>query len=281
MKSQFINIINLKTKIGFKRIKQNEQNNKSTENITKNENIKDTKDSTLTDDNNNKILNNLDDKYENFSINKIEDLNRFVAKYVIENLLVLKDGRILTIQKYYDENGKDLYKLIVYSLKNTFICDINIDFINVKGLHLMDDGNIIIDADSYKMGLFINPKAIADSYQIIKILKIKQNDIEEIFDFGNKGKSLEKISNDKFLIEIKEKLDKPRFNNFFQINVYYASKKMIYKYDNNQLIFYKKNFINLKKIYISVFKLMKANMHFIKWKQMKLMEMLILFYFMI
>ena len=187
----------------------------------------------------------------------------------------------MTIQKYYDENGKDLYKLLVYSLKNTFICDINIDFINVKGLHLMDDGNIIIDADSYKMGLFINPKAIADSYQIIKILKIKQNDIEEIFDFGNKGKSLEKISNDKFLIEIKEKLDKPRFNNFFQINVYYASKKMIYKYDNNQLIFYKKNFINLKKIYISVFKLMKANMHFIKWKQMKLMEMLILFYFMI
>ena len=239
LKTQFINIINIKTKIGFKRIKQNEQNNKSTENITKNENIKDTKDSTLTDDNNNKILNNLDDKYENFSINKMEDLNRFVAKYVIENLLVLKDGRILTIQKYYDENGKDLYKLIVYSLKNTFICDINIDFINVKGLHLMDDGNVIIDADSYKMGLFINPKAIADSYQIIKILKIKQNDIEEIFYFGNKGKSLEKISNDKFLIEIKEKLDKPRFNNFFQINVYYASKKMIYKYDNNQLIFYK------------------------------------------
>ena len=48
-----------------------------------------------------------------------------------------------------------------------------------------------------------------DSYQIIKILKIKQNDIEEIFDFGNKWDSIEKISNDIFLMVIKEKSDKP------------------------------------------------------------------------
>ena len=51
----------------------------------------------------------------------------------------------MTIQKYYDENGKDLFKLIVYSLKNTFICDINIEFNEVKSLYLMDDGNVIID----------------------------------------------------------------------------------------------------------------------------------------
>ena len=51
----------------------------------------------------------------------------------------------MTIQKYYDENGKDLFKLIVYSLKNAFICDINIEFNEVKSLYLMDDGNVIID----------------------------------------------------------------------------------------------------------------------------------------
>ena len=40
-------------------------------------------------------------------------------------------------------------------------------------------------------------------------------------------------------MEIIEKSDKPIFNNFFQIEVYYTWKKMLYKYDNNQLIFYK------------------------------------------
>ena len=40
-------------------------------------------------------------------------------------------------------------------------------------------------------------------------------------------------------MEIIEKSDKPIFNNFFQIDVHTTWKKMIYKYDNNQLIFYK------------------------------------------
>ena len=141
LKSQF-NIISLKTKMGFKRIKQKEQNIQ----ISKNEIIVDTKDSTLNDDGNNKIINNIDDKYEDFNINRIKSLHTFVTKYEIEKLKVLKDGRILTIQRYYDENGKNLFKLIVYSLKDTFVCDMNIEFIEVNELYLMGDGNIIIDA---------------------------------------------------------------------------------------------------------------------------------------
>ena len=122
----------------------------------------------------------------------------------------MKDGRILTNQKYYDENGNDLYKLCVYSIKNTFICDINIEFRKIEGFYLMDDGNVIIDADGseqFQTGIWLNPKAIANSYQIIKIMKINQNNIEEIFDFGDKGKSIKKISNDIFLVDIREKLE--------------------------------------------------------------------------
>ena len=241
LKSQFTNIISLKNKIGFKRTKHNEQNIQITKKIDKNEIIRDSNNSNLTNDNNN-ILFNLNDNYENFNINKMGTLHSFVSKFEIEKLLILKDGRILTNQKYYDENGNDLYKLCVYSIKNTFICDINIEFRKIEGFYLMDDGNVIIDADGseqFQTGIWLNPKAIANSYQIIKIMKINQNNIEEIFDFGDKGKSIKKISNDIFLVDIREKLDKPKFNEFFQINIYYTWKKMIYKYDNNQLVLLK------------------------------------------
>ena len=264
LKSQFTNIISLKTKMGFKRTKQNEQIIHISENITKNEIIRDTKDTTITDDNN-KNLNNLDDKYDNFNINRMKNLYTFVTKYEIEKLLILKDERILTIQRYYDENGKDLFKLIVYSLKNTFICDINIEFIQVDKLYLMDDGNVIIDG-----------------FKIIKVIKIKQNDIEEIFNFGE-GDSMEKISDDKFLIQIKEKRDKPYFNTFFQIEVNYTWKKKIYKYDNNQLIFYK----NINEFYKSqkeIYNCLQINENeyaFYNLKKVKFMEITILFYFII
>ena len=156
--------------------------------IDNNEIIRDSNNSNLTNDNNN-ILFNLNDNYENFNINKMRTLHSFVSKFEIEKLLILKDGRILTNQKYYDENGNDLYKLCVYSIKNTFICDINIEFRKIEGFYLMDDGNVIIDADGseqFQTGIWLNPKAIANSYQIIKIMKINQNNIEEIFVFGDK-----------------------------------------------------------------------------------------------
>ena len=146
LKSQFTNIISLKNKIGLKRTKHNEQNIQITKKIDNNEIIRDSNNSNLTNDNNN-ILFNLNDNYENFNTNKMRTLHSFVSKFEIEKLLILKDGRILTNQKYYDENGNDLYKLCVYSIKNTFICDINIEFRKIEGFYLMDDGKVIIDAD--------------------------------------------------------------------------------------------------------------------------------------
>ena len=91
LKSQFTNIISLKSKMGFKRIKQNEQNIQINENITKNEIITDNNDSTIIDDNNTKIINNLNDEYDNININKMKILHSFVTKYAIEKLLVLNE----------------------------------------------------------------------------------------------------------------------------------------------------------------------------------------------
>ena len=215
-KSQFNNIIKLQTKIDFK----NDQIIQINENINNNETIKDNNYSS--NDNNVKNLNNiLDDKYENFNINKIKELNSFTTKNTIEKLLILNDGRILTNQKYYDENGDNIYKLCVYSLQNGFICDINIDYGDIKKFYIMDDGNVILEDNN------------------IRIIKINKNYIEDMFVFGKEGSSIKQLSKDKFIIDIKKLRDKPVYNKFFQVYVDYKWEKVIYKYDNNQLIFYK------------------------------------------
>ena len=109
-----------------------------------------------------------------FNIETIQELQSFTTKNEIKKLLILNDRRILTHQKYYNENGLS-YKLCVYSAENGFICDINIDFEDIYNFYQMDDGNIIIgicDPSSYEF------KFNADKYQIIKI---KKNSIEEIW----------------------------------------------------------------------------------------------------
>ena len=148
-------------------------------------------------------------------------MNSFTTKNTIEKLLILNDGRILTNQSYYDENGDNIYKLCVYSLQNGFICDINIDYGDIKKFYIMDDGNIILENNN------------------IRIIKINKNYIEDMFVFGKEGSSIKKLSKNKFLIDIKKLRDKPVYNKFFQVYVDYKWEKVIYKYDNNQLIFYK------------------------------------------
>ena len=170
------------------------------------------------------------DKYENFSVSKIKELKNFTTKNEINKLLVLNDGRVLTTQMYYDEKGDTFYKLCVYSLNNGFVCDINIDFYDVREIYLMDDGNILINNHDE------NP---------IKVIKILDNKIEEVWKFDKLDSIEKKLSKDKILISTKKKRDKPYFNEFFQVYVDFKWENEIFTYDKGQLVFYK----NIHKFY--------------------------------
>ena len=110
-----------------------------------------------------------------------------------------------------EKNKCSGYKLCVYSLINGFDCNINIDFNMVRDFYLMNDGNVLVN--------------VIDE---IKIIKIKKNTIEEIWNGKGRGIRITKLLNENFFF--KEKKDKQR---------------LLYKYDNGKLICYK----NIKELY--------------------------------
>ena len=227
-KSQFISVINLEKKMNFKKLKTKSKiikNEQIEENIDKNEIILD--ENIAEDDNNNlKQYNFSDYKYEDFQINNIKELKSFTTTNVVYSLFILKDGRILTLQAYSNEDGENLDNLCVYSIENKFKCDINIDYIALSEIYIMNDGNIIqLSKD-----------------ENIKVIKVKKHNIEEIWNFGKISKSLEKLSDDMFLIQVKVK-EKFAGNFFGNISFY---EEEIYSYDNANLLFYK-NIHHLKK----------------------------------
>ena len=205
LKNQFNSIINLHSQINFK--EQETQNNNT--NNEREEEYSISK------------YNPLDDKYENFDINKLQELQSFTTKNKIELLYVLKDRRILTIQVYYDERGKMLYKLCVYSTKNGFLCDINIDIGKCYKIYQMDDENVILNGP------------------VSKLVKIKKRNIEVICVYDKSLSIEDKLLNQKFLIKRREFKSKEKPKNIF---LYLFSTKFImeiYNYDKGNLLFYK------------------------------------------
>jgi len=212
LKSQFVSIINMQLKMEFKKNsdnKENDEKNKTENNckdIYKNE-------YNYTPEN---------DSYENFSLNQIKELQTFKTNNKIEKIIVLNDGRILTIQKYCNEEGKKLYKLCVYSILNEFVCDINIDIENINDIFKMDDGNVILYTNS----------------NLIKIIKVRKNDIEEILKI-EEIKEIKRLLNNYFYIykmeETEEKIQSAFFAKGKSLTVY-EHKYYIYLYTNGQFI---------------------------------------------
>ena len=154
--------------------------------------------------------------YENFNVSNIEELQSFNTKNEVNWLLTLIDGRIMTYQILYDNKyDNDIYKLSVYSEKNKFSCDINIDFENSRSFNLMDDGHVIVNTYNNE----------------IKIIDVKKDKIEEIWKLDKKSNYIQKLSTTKLLISIKK--DKS------------GRENELYTYDKDKLIFYK----NINKIY--------------------------------
>jgi hypothetical protein len=229
LKSQFTNILDLQSKIEFKRFKSKNQilqtENKINEisNLSNNSN-----NSSKSINNNDNIENNtLDDDYKNFNVNQIKELQTFTTKNEVKKILILNDGRIVTNQCYYDENSESFHKLCIYSLKNGFVCDINIDYEEVTEWYKMDDGNIII-------------KYYGSNGEYIKLIKINANNIEEIGNFGKEvGRKFKKLSKVKFLIKAainKERNDK---NSFFNLISKVTYETGIYVYEKCRLTLYK------------------------------------------
>ena len=228
MKTQFISIISLQSKIDFKNVAINIEPEKNE--IIENEIIEENNiDDNDLDDDNIQENNHWENTYENFNVTKLQKLQSFNTKYKIETLLVLNDGRILTQQCYSDENSEDYYKLCVYSTKNGFMCDINIDYEYIRDIYQMDDGNIIIFTSDSK------------NDNIIDIIKIKKSSIENIWNFEKNAKLEKKLLKNTFCLDVEKK--KKGAGGFFGVVTLYT--KELYKYDKGQLIQYK----NIEKLY--------------------------------
>ena len=175
------------------------------------------------------------DRYENIDLKKIQIFLQYQALNKINNMFILRDGRILTNQTIYYREGDEKEeesdysddcenKLCIYSIKNTkFKCDINIDFEYSNDCLEMSDGNVIM--------VFINK---------IKIVKIHQNFIEEILTLNKKSASiLEFFYKENFLIKYLADEQPPQAKGFFG-HRFLVYDKYLYKYEKGQLISYKK-----------------------------------------
>jgi len=129
------------------------------------------------EENENKVkkYNPSDDKYENFNIKNIKELQSFEVQCnnplfftcLNDRRILLVDGKNNGLNK--EENEK--FRIYVYDLNNNNRCDINYileDTINIVNLFQMDDDNLILSINIEKNHL-------------IKVLKIRRKSIEEIF----------------------------------------------------------------------------------------------------
>lgn len=177
------------------------------------------------------------DKYENIDIKKIKVFLQYQTLNEINNMFILRDGRILTNQTVHygdgEEKDDDDYshdgenKLCIYSIKNNkFKCDINID--SIDRVHLTDciemsDGNVIM--------VFIDQ---------IKIVKIHQKFIEEILTI-NKEKAFIKefFYKENFYIKYLADEQPPQAKGFFK-HICLVYDHYLCKYENGKLTNYKK-----------------------------------------
>ena len=97
--------------------------------------------------------------------------------------MVLHDRRLLSYQKYCNENGDPLYKLCIYSLNDGIRCDINYNIEKVEDIFQMNDSNLLIC-----------------SKHEIKIFKIKSKSIKNINSSYEPLYKIYKLINDKILL---------------------------------------------------------------------------------
>ena len=223
LKIQFSNILDLQSKIDFKRFQTKNALIQTQTQTKDNENISNSDNNLNNDKKDNLIYNN----YENFNINKMKELHTFITKNEVEKILILNDGRIVTSQWYRGENlYKDIPKLCVYSFKNRFMCDINIDFEYINEWYKMADDNIIIKDGTSQGGQ-------------ITVIKININNIAIVWNFGKDVSSFQKLSEEKFLIKVITKKVKNDENSFFNLIYKCECNDGLYSYDKGQLVFLK------------------------------------------
>lgn len=135
----------------------------------------------------NKRYNPFDNKYENFNSTQLSVIKRMETTYDIEFLMMLYDRRLLTHQKYYNDQNDLINRICIYDLSINMICDINYDLKGeISKIFQINDNKIIIYIESVLAS-------------ILKIFKIKKKSIEEIYS-AECGFDIHQIMNEKFLI---------------------------------------------------------------------------------
>ena len=137
--------------------------------------------------------------FENFNIKNLKKIISFTTNFKYDKCgtLELKDGRILYYHPDYHSGKENIFS--VFNIKTK----------ELTRLNFYDQINDIIQMDDCKL--------IIKTHNEIKIINIKENEIEIIKSISNYGNQLYKLSNKKILIR--------DYNNFY-----------IYLYENNDLI---------------------------------------------
>ena len=130
-----------------------------------------------------KKYNQSDDKYDSFKLDNLKESKSFTTQYDNEKLMVLHDRRLLSYQKYCNENGDSLYKLCIYSLNDGIRCDINYNIEKVEDIFQMSDSNLLIHSE-----------------ETIKIFEIKSKSIKNINSSYEPLYKIYKLINDKILL---------------------------------------------------------------------------------
>lgn len=174
------------------------------------------------------------DKYENIDIKKIKVFLQYQTLNEINNMFILRDGRILTNQTVHYGDGEEKddddcshggeNKLCIYSIKNNkFKCDINIDSVQLSDCIEMSDGNVIM--------VFIDQ---------IKIVKIHQKFIEEILTINKENAFIKEFFyKENFYIKYLADEQPPQAKGFFK-HMFLVYDHYLCKYENGKLTNYKK-----------------------------------------
>jgi len=136
------------------------------------------------------INDNKEDK-GNFLVNNYHYKSKikFTTDYCVDKIMPLNDGRILTYQRYNDEQDKNKWKVCIYNFNYDFvICDVSMEYDEFPGKIIQMGDNNIIQVGDISKGEFL------------KVIKIKKNTLEEIQALKIAQFGVYKLSNEKILV---------------------------------------------------------------------------------
>lgn len=125
----------------------------------------------------------------------LKELMSFEIGNTVSNLILLKDGRLLASQIIRIDNTNFKYRIYIYNLTNNNNCDIKFDLEGTsRRIIEMEDGHIILI------------EIIGENIAKIKVINIKEKEIEITQNLEGNYVNICKGSNNKILVQLSSKI---------------------------------------------------------------------------